>query len=305
MSSVAVIIPTLNPGSSAERLAQGLVRQSKQPTKVVIIDSASEDRSLRVWEAYGFETISVRRSEFDHGGTRNRAAKHADTDIFVFLTQDAVPADERWLEALTAPIGKEGVVATFGRQVPKEDAGPLETFTRNFNYPAQSHTKSALDIEKLGIRAFFFSNVCSAIGAEAFWSVGGFPEGIIQNEDLILAAKFLRAGYKIRYTAEASVLHSHNYSLKQQFKRNFDIGASLYQAGDLLAGAKTTGEGLRFLRAQLEHAFGSGRWALAPRVVIEAVTKYLAFSLGKRERHLPRSLKRHLSMHRYYWQDKT
>ena len=59
---------------------------------------------------------------------------------------------------------------------------------------------------EIGIKTFFFSNVCSAIKTKEFKELGGFPENIIMFEDLIFAAKAILKGYKIAYVPEAKVM---------------------------------------------------------------------------------------------------
>lgn len=249
-----------------------------------------------------YHTINQR--DFDHGGTRNLGAHLAaeqGAEILVFMTQDAIPANERWLEELIAPILSGEAVATFARQLPRPGAPLLEQFSRYFNYPSASRSRNAADIERLGVKAFFFSNVCSAVRADVFWEVGGFPEHVIMNEDMTLAAKLLRAGHTLKYAAESEVIHSHEYTLKQQFRRNFDVGVFFADAGALLAGASVGGEGLRFVREQLRYVLRHGRANLIPWVLMEAATKFTAFQLGKRHRFFPLTLKKKLSMHSYHW----
>ncbi len=299
--SVSIIVPALNPGGNLLELREALARQRLRPLEVVIVDSASTDGSPEQWEAAGFRVFRINRADFDHGGTRNLGARQAQGSVLVFMTQDAVPADECWLEKLISPIASGEVVATFARQIPKEDAGPLERFARGFNYPAKSRVKKLADVSELGYKAFFFSNVCSAVRADVFWEVGGFPEGVILNEDVLLCAKLLRAGYEVKYEAEARVCHSHNYGLLQQFKRNFDIGTSVAQAGSALEGARTGGEGLRFVVGQAKYVLRVGTPLSLFRVFGEATVKLVAFSLGKRERYIPCLVKRHLSMHSFFW----
>ncbi|WP_293914057.1 glycosyltransferase [Deinococcus sp.] len=248
--------------------------------------------------------IIIERSDFDHGGTRNlgaRLARDQGADILVFMTQDAIPANDGWLDELTAPILSGEAVATFARQLPRPGASPLEQFSRYFNYPAASRTRTQADIEQMGVKAFFFSNVCSAVRADVFWEVGGFPEHVIMNEDMTLAAKLLRAGHAIKYVAESEVIHSHDYSLAQQFRRNFDVGAFFADAGTLLEGASVGGEGLRFVKEQLRYVTRHGRVDLVPLVILEAATKFTAFQLGKRHHLIPKALKKKLSMHSYHW----
>ncbi|WP_189055600.1 glycosyltransferase family 2 protein [Deinococcus daejeonensis] len=251
--------------------------------------------------------ISINEADFNHGGTRNLGAQLASergAEILVFMTQDAVPAGPEWLDRLVAPIRSGEAVATFARQLPRPEASVLEEFSRHFNYPAQSRLRTRADIPEMGVKAFFFSNVCSAVRTDVFWELGGFPDDVIMNEDMLMAAKVLRAGYAIKYVAGAEVVHSHDYSLKQQFRRNFDVGAFFADAGGMLEGAAVGGEGFRFVREQLRYVLRRGRPDLLPLVVLEAGAKFSAFQLGKRHRFLPLSVKKRMSMHSYHWDQK-
>lgn len=293
------IIPTLNPKIS------DLVLLKESSKNILIIDSQSKNAEEILKS--GFKVKPISRHDFNHGGTRNLGARLATedgADILVFMTQDAIPADEAWLENLVAPIRSGEAAATFARQLPRPEASLLEQFSRHFNYPGVSRVRSEADISQLGVKAFFFSNVCSAVRADVFWELGGFPEDVIMNEDMTLAAKLLRAGYKVKYVAEAEVVHSHDYTLKQQFRRNFDVGAFFAEAGPELSGASVTGEGVRFVREQIAYVRRHGRADLIPLVIAEAAAKFSAFQLGKRHRLLPLALKKKFSMHSYHWDQK-
>ncbi|WP_344983686.1 glycosyltransferase family 2 protein [Deinococcus rubellus] len=299
----SIIIPILNPDSYVEQLLLKMQRvyESENP---IFLDSSSKNRSLLDLMPRDTMIHKIERKDFNHGATRNlgaRLAAEQSAEILVFMTQDALPANERWLEELTAPIVSGESVATFARQLPRPGASLLEQFSRYFNYPESSRLRSQSDIERLGVKAFFFSNVCSAVRADVFWEVGGFPEDVIMNEDMTLAAKLLRAGHTIKYVAESEVIHSHDYTLKQQFRRNFDVGAFFADAGTLLAGAHVGSEGLRFVREQMRYVLQHGRAELLGLVVLEAATKFTAFQLGKRHALLPLRVKKKLSMHSYHW----
>lgn len=269
--------------------------------EVLVVDSASTDGSPEHWRDAAFRVLTIDRSTFNHGGTRNLGARTARGDILVFMTQDAIPFDEHWLTNLVTPITSGEAVATYARQIPKGGANLLERFARNFNYPALSKARTLADVRELGYKAFFFSNVCSAIRTDTFWEVGGFHETVIMNEDGLFCAKLLREGHTVKYTAEAQVYHSHNYNLVQQFKRNFDMGVSIGQASRLLEGAPTSGAGLRFVLGQAKYVIRAGSYLSLPKVLAEAAVKLIGFSLGKQERWLPCMIKRRFSMHSFFW----
>ena len=193
------------------------------------------------------------------------------------------------------------IAATFGRQVALPDAIPPERFSRLFNYPKGYIVKSKDDIPRLGIKTFFFSDVCSAIRRREFDAIGGFPERIIMNEDMILASKLILQGHKIAYSPEAEVWHSHNYNLSQQFKRYFDIGASLSMNSWIMGYAKAEGEGFRFIKEQFAYLMQHGHYRWIPYSMGLNVAKYTGYKLGLMEKRLPVKLKIIFSMHRNFW----
>jgi rhamnosyltransferase len=217
------------------------------------------------------------------------------------MTQDALPVDERLIENLTAPLADRGIAYCYGRQIARHDATPPERFTRSFNYPDVPATKGKAEIATLGIKAFFSSNVCSAVRREAFEAAGGFPPTIISNEDMILASKLIMRGYRVVYQPQAAVYHSHRYSLLQQFQRYFDIGVSLNRNRYILETVGPDREGRRFLKNQVSSLARDGAWVWIPYVCAEALAKYAGFRLGLSEDRIPRRLRRRFSMHKQFW----
>ena len=298
---ISVIVPTLNGAQDLQRLLQSLQSQTCPPEEIIVIDSASDDRTVAIARQAGVHVIQIQRQEFDHGHTRNLAASQAHGEVLVFMTQDALPANDRLLECLTLPLQQREIVACYARQLPRATSPITEQFARHYNYPDQSHVTSASDIERKGIKAFFFSNVCSAIKRDSFERVGQFPVNVIMNEDMIMAAQLLQQGYQIAYAAEAQVIHAHDYSLWQQFKRNFDIGVALRQHRDILSGAKTGGAGIKFVRQQFGYLWQTGHRLAILQAFGELFAKYGGYRLGQAYRWLPRSVCWRVSNHRGFW----
>lgn len=302
--NISVIIPTLNASRYLPGLIEALKTQSEPPLEIIVIDSSSTDDTVSLAREAGCVVEVIARADFDHGGTRNRAANLARGDLLVFMTQDAVPANTQFLEELARPIREGLAVAAYARQIPYTDAFPPEAFARTFNYPSVSSLRSQANISSLGLRAFFFSNVASMVSRNAFEALGRFPERTVMNEDMLLCAKLLQAGHKVAYRAEAVVSHSHNYRLGQQFRRNFDIGAFVSQSGAALGDTRVEGSGVKFALGQIRYLASHGAWMWIPRTVLELGLKFIAYQIGKRERFLPMSWKRQLSLHPHYWHAK-
>ena len=164
--------------------------------------------------------------------------------------------------------------------MPRPDASPLEVFARQFSYPDTELIKGLDTIKQLGIMAFRFSNVCSAVNKDVFFKIGMFPHDIRSNEDMILAAKLILDGYRVAYIPKAVVIHSHNYSLRQLFRRYADIGSSLKQHSWILHYAQAEKEGRRFIKEQLSFVLKRREYRWIPYIFLESMTKYVGYRIG-------------------------
>lgn len=284
---ISVIIPTLNAQKYIEKLIDKLKAQKlEQELEIIIIDSASDDKTVQIARDAGARVLEINRDEFDHGGTRNLGWRSAKGEIICFMTQDALPVDDLYLSNLIQGFEDNDVVMISGRQVPKSDADYVERLTRAFNYPAISNVRSQKDIESMGIKAYFFSDVCAAYRRSFLDEMGGFDSPIISNEDMLLAAKALQAGCKVRYEAKAEVYHSHNFSLRYQYCRNFDVAVFMEQYKDVVKGEGTTGEGIRMVLFTEKELFLHLHFVSMFRCVFESAAKFLGNRAGRRYRSL-------------------
>ena len=102
-----------------------------------------------------------------------------------------------------------------------------------------------------------------------------------------MPADLIEAGYSIAYVAEAKVYHSHNYSGRQQFHRNFDLAVSQAQHPDLFEKYPSEGEGIRLVKETAKYVCKIGKpWLLFP-LVWQSGCKYAGYWLGKRYEKLP------------------
>ena len=305
---VDVVIPTYKPGKKFSRLLKMLQRQTWPVGKIIVMNT---EKSF--WNEHGFEGIKnlevhhLTKEEFDHGETRNRGMRFSRADIVVFMTDDVVPADEHLIEALVKAFeqrGPEGeaVIMAYARQLPDKDCPLAERYTRSFNYPEESCVKTRADLEQMGIKTFFASNVCCAYDREKFWFQGGFIRRTIFNEDMIFAGKaLLQDDYAVAYAAGARVIHSHNYNCRQQFKRNFDLAVSQADHPELFGCVRSESEGIRLVKSTARFLIRRGKPWLVPGLVVKSGFKFLGYRAGKCYRLLPKWLILKLTMNREYW----
>lgn len=300
---VSVIIPTRNGGKYLERLFKTLKEQTLRPAQLLVVDSSSEDDTLTMCKDFGADLIRIDATTFDHGGTRNLAASKAEGEIIAFMTQDTFFKNKTALENLIVPLEKPMIAASYGRQIPTADANPVETFVRSFNYPPTPTIKGIDNVPHLGVKTFFFSNVCSAIKKSAFEEVGRFPERTIVNEDMFLAAKLIMKGYKIAYQPHAIVYHSHNYSLRQQFKRYFDIGVFFSRNRWLKDLVNSEMEGIKYVKEEVRFLSVNGKGKWIPYALVDTAMRFLGYRTGLLEKHLPLNIKTRMSLNKNFWSD--
>ena len=300
--TVTVIIPVYKPDEKFRKLMKGLKRQT-YPIKEILIMNTEEEFWKDAW-IQGMENVRVehlKKEEFDHGGTRARAAAVSTGNILVFFTQDAVPADERVVEALVKAFHDPKVGAAYGRQLADKDCRIIEKYTRSFNYPAKSSVKSKDDLPDLGIKTFFCSNVCAAYRRSIYEKMGGFITHTIFNEDMIFAGRLILEGYCVAYEAEAKVIHSHNYGCMQQFRRNFDLAVSQTDHPEVFAGIRSESEGIRLVKKTAGYLFKIRRPWLMAELVVKSGFKFLGYRMGKSYRRLPKSVINFCTMNASYW----
>ena len=223
MVTTGILIPTFRAVKKIQKLIK-TIKTSPLNAKLLIIDSSSDDGTADFVREIGIEVIVIPQYEFNHGLTRELGRNYLSTDIVIMMTQDVLPESEDFLERLIEPLTtNKDIAVSYGRQIPHDGADIFESYPREFNYGTEPQTRSINDIDKYGVYTFFCSNSFSAYKNDALDKVGGFSS-ILTNEDYFAVAKLLKAGFKIAYVPLSIVKHSHNYSMLDEFRRNFDTG---------------------------------------------------------------------------------
>ncbi|WP_244182946.1 glycosyltransferase family 2 protein [Vreelandella songnenensis] len=294
-------MPTLNAGALWNEWLTRTV-PAAAGFRILVVDSSSDDATADAAKDAGLEVLSIPRSTFNHGATRQRALHHLnDCDIVLFLTQDALVTDVDSLRKLVSVFENPAIGAAFGRQLPHRNANPIASHARLFNYPATSRVVDQTDIPRLGIKTAFLSNSFAAYRRQALLDAGGFPDNVILSEDMMAGARLLERGWKLAYNGEACVYHSHNYLVREEFKRYFDIGAFHTQQTWLLKWlGNAEGEGMRFVCSEAHYLLHHAPLAI-PGALLRTFAKYLGYRLGRHETQLPLWLKKKLSMHSRFW----
>ena len=264
-----------------------LHRQTAEIAEIVIVDSDSRDATRALAQHDPLcRVLPIRQEDFDHGGTRDMAARACQGELLWFLTQDAIPTDEHCLSRLIDAVAPEDVACAYARQLAGDEDDCIERLNRERNYPPESFSTSAADIERLQVRAFFLSDTCCLYKRDVYLRCGGFVHPIPTNEDMLMAATFLRAGYRTAYCAEACVLHSHRTRMRALYRRNFDIGAFMKMFGERLGGVRAEGAGLKYAVSIFGRLLKEGHPLSALRFGVICVVRLLGYREGQRYERL-------------------
>ena len=309
MGNVDVVIPVYKPDKKLQMVISRLMGQTIVPSNIFLIHTRSseddwhtEQLLQEVQTEYSVvQVVSIAQEEFDHGGTRDMAMHLCKSQYVLMMTQDAMPKNGKLIETLRNAQG-EKISVVFARQEPAKDCRIIERYTRTFNYPAESHSAMEKAAQtNNGIKSIFCSDVCAMYDRIAYEEVGGFPGKVIFNKDEIFAAKSLKAGYDIRYEAQAVVIHSHNYSGVQYFKRYFDLGVSQADFSYIFNEYHAEDEGIRLVKQTFRYLMKRKSYFDIPVLFYHSGMKLIGMKLGKMYRKLPDKIIMKCTSNKAYW----
>ncbi len=302
-----IIILTYKPDKELFEHLDMLKRQTVKPGKIILMNTAQQYLSRLLYgtdyaKRYPrLEIHNISELEFNHGRTRNLAASYSEAPFLIFMTQDARPADEYLCEELLKPFEDPDVCVSYARQLPGEKCSASERYNRMFNYPEEERSKGLEDLPELGIKTYFCSNVCACYRRSDFDEAGGFVDRTIFNEDMIYAAGRVREGKRIYYAARARVWHSHDYSAKKQYKRNFDLGVSQADHPEIFSEISSVGEGKKLVKGCVSYLFSQGKLLEIPGYLVKCAARYLGYRKGLRYRELKREKILSCTLSPNYW----
>lgn len=277
--NVEIICPLYNAENYIRELDKSFKRQKNVDiNKISYVLTRSNDNTEQILKELDALYSIVELEDFSHSLSREKIAMKSMADIVVFVTQDVEIKNDNWLEELINPIINNEAEATFSRQLTKYNN--IEKYTREKNYPKKSYIAEKKDLKTMGMRAFFFSDASSAINTKVFKKLNGYDgKKLPTNEDMYIAYKIITNGYRIKYCAESIVYHSHNFSLKQLYKRYYDVGKFFKNNKYLNTyGTNKTGGGLA--KYILKRAIFEKNWKVIFRYLPDMVVRFLGMRIG-------------------------
>ena len=299
----SIVLLTKNAGGELKSLL-GAVHAQKYSARfeVIAVDSGSTDGTLGILEGFHVPVTHIPPDQFHHARTRNLAANLTRGRILIFLSQDAIPADDGWLAAMIANFEDSSVGAVYGRQLPKPGSSMERRDVFDTIYGDQKIVKDPANGNGMGYRFFHFSDANAAI-RRSVWATVRFPEDLKVFEDLGIAKLILDSGWKIVYEPRAAVFHSHTHTTLGLLKRYFDIGYTLklLRIWDAPGSRQSLiRDGWKLLSGKLGSMRNKTTARVARRGLEQDLAKSVGLFLGLNQNRLPLAVKRRLSAFRVF-----
>lgn len=279
---IEIICPLYNAENYIINLNNSLIKQKNVDIdKITYILTESTDNTEKLLKENNLNYQKIKKEEFSHSTTREKAALESYADILVFITHDIKPKNDLWLYNLTKDIENGKVEACYSKQI--GEYNNIEKYTRECNYPTESKIVSKDDIKELGLKIFFFSDASSAIKREIFVELNGYDNKVLPtNEDMYIAHKLITNGYKIKYCADSEIFHSHNFTLKQLYKRYYDTGLFFAMMPEInkYNQVKAGGGLAKYI---LKRAIKERNFKVLVRFIPDMVVRYVGMKKGKRD----------------------
>lgn len=223
-NAVSVVMRSFNEAWAVGDTIQQLFNQDFDgEIELIVIDSGSSDGSIDIIKNSGrARLIQIPLGTYVPGVVLNQGAREASHDWIVYLNADATPVGRDWLVNLLQPcVDNPKFGAAFSRQIPRPDCQAVFAHDYERCFGPERESK---DWEH------FFSMVGSVTHRSVLEKVP-IREDLQYAEDDEWTRRLVQNGYEILYAIESVVMHSHNYTLRQSYKRSF---------GDAMAMAATS-----------------------------------------------------------------
>lgn len=208
----SIIIRAFNEEAHLGKLLDGIQRQeTAHAVEVILVDSGSTDRTVRIAESRGVRVVRIRPGEFSFGRALNLGCRHATGDVLLFASAHVYPVYTNWIDRMLAPFADPKVALTYGRQVGNDVSKFSEQQLFAKWFPAGSNPDQRIP----------FCNNANAAVRRSVWEELPYDETLTGLEDLHWASAALHRGHRIAYEADAIIVHVHEETPRKVFNRYY------------------------------------------------------------------------------------
>ena len=194
---MSLIITVKNEEATIAALLESIIKQTKSPNEIVIVDAGSSDSTVNIIENYKdrlpIKLIISPKANIPAG--RNIAIKNTSQDI-IACTDGGCVLHERWFENIVKPLETSSDVSVVSGVY-------LPLCKNDFE---QTMSKLILpEIDTLTLENYLPASRSVAFRKNVWAEVGGYPEWLNTAEDTSFDLKALRLGKKFVLAKDAIV----------------------------------------------------------------------------------------------------
>jgi rhamnosyltransferase len=195
-----------------------VAQRSEDLLEIVAVDCGTGDSSLELLRDAQATIVAVDTPAPAGIPLADIVASHVHGQVVVFLSEGALPTDERWLTRLLAPLDDdEALAAVSSRLVPSETADPL---SRRDLLRSTSASREVGDLSIDDVAAFHV--LATAVRSDA---LARFPLGTASRAGAQLwASSVLRQGLRLRHESSAAVFYSPHPSHVELLAESYQTG---------------------------------------------------------------------------------
>lgn len=205
----SIIIRCHNEREHIGRLLRGILEQTVSDVQIVVVDSGSTDGTLDLVRHFPVDLVHIAKEDFSFGYALNEGCRVARSEFLVIASAHVYPTYRDWLELLLAPFDDPQVALVYGKQRGDERTRFSEGQVFRRWFPDESAVRQSHP----------FCNNANAVIRRTLWEEMPYDESLTGLEDLSWAKRALARGYRLAYAAEAEIVHVHEESLAQIFRR--------------------------------------------------------------------------------------
>jgi 2-desacetyl-2-hydroxyethyl bacteriochlorophyllide A dehydrogenase len=205
----SIIIRTFNEEKHIGRLLDSILNQNYTNWEIIIVDSGSTDNTLEIAKNYPARVVRIDPEDFSFGRSLNVGCQSAQGNYAVFASAHTYPVDNTWLQRIISPFDDPKIGMVYGRQIWIDTTKLSEERDFTIIYGLKS---------KILVEEAFGNNANAAIRM-ALWKEIPYDERLTGLEDIDWAKKIQARGYYVYYKADACLVHIHQETYKQIYRR--------------------------------------------------------------------------------------
>lgn len=216
---ISLIATVLNEGDNIHRLLDSIVRQTRSPDEIVIVDGGSVDNTMAIMRSYQ-DQLPLRllvEAGCNISQGRNRAIAAAAGDI-IAVTDAGVRLSDDWLEKISDPLLENQLLNAVGGFFRADPESPFEIALGATTLPLESEIDAS---------SFLPSSRSIAFRRSAAQQIGMYPDWLDFCEDLIFDLR-LRSAHGPFAFAPAALVYFRPRTTLRKFARQY----FLYARGD-------------------------------------------------------------------------